>query len=108
VIYPREFRDREVRVEIKEYKLDRRTGEYPEEAFPGAFYFNADGGGYLALTLHFVRSDFEVLIPIILSSPTVHLSASLSVTQAEIANTKEVLRGEITRHSFSFSATKMR
>jgi len=104
-----EMQDVETSVEIQEYGRDRWTREYPEEASAGVFQFYPDTGHgrQLYLELHFTRRDSEVLIPIILSSPTVYLSVSLSVTKADLAAVaKESLLGDITSFSFSFCATK--
>jgi hypothetical protein len=97
-----------VDVTIVEYESDWNTdAHYPDEAFPGTFSFTPDYSAWLGLTLHFTRRDFEVLMPVILGSPTVILLVSLSATEAEMVATKEqYLRGEIKSYRFIFKATK--
>jgi hypothetical protein len=105
ITYPVELRESVTTVEIEEYERDWHTREYPEEAFPGTFYFYPESG-QLDLTLRFTRRDFEVLIPVILGSRKVELSVSLTATKAEIAAAKEVLHGEIASYGVTFNAAK--
>ena len=86
--------------------MDSLTLDYPEEAFPGAFYFNPVNDGHLSLTLRLTLHDSRNLIPIILASPEVEVAVWLSATKADIAATKEALRGDIISYEFSFRATK--
>ena len=103
ITHPTELPECRVAVTIEEYERDWETGEYSDEAFPGTFAYSPDYGTSLSLTLHFRQRDFEVLMPVILGSPTVILSVSLRATKAEIAaTTKEYLFGEITPYTFLF------
>ena len=92
-----------VDIDIVEFERDMRTGQYPNEAYPGEFSFYPKDGTstpFFKLVLNFTPRDFERMTPLLLASRGSIIEASLNTTRQEIETAREPLYGDIQSLSF--------